>query len=244
MGKALFVLCVFVGPGTACAQSVSREALEKLKLPGIKINLEERCIDVDGEVCLAEGALELVACTKDSKEHESIVAVEAKAMQIHTALLLLGAKSGNPAMRKIVDEESGRWVDIPPRGGAVDVFLRFQNEKGMMVERPVRDFIKAVEESEPPARFPTHRFLFAGSLLHGAGSGPRQYLADRSGNVISLATFGDELLCLPEVHAHENGALLWAVDSTHLPEKGTKVIVRLRPVRKPVPQAESKIPKK
>ena len=78
-------------------------------------------------------------------------------------------------------------------------------------------------------RFPTDTFLFAGSRLVEVGTGPRAYLSDRSGNVISIATFGDELLCLPEVHSHQNGALAWQIDHRHLPEVGTQVTLRLRP---------------
>ena len=67
----------------------------------------------------------------------------------------------------------------------------------------------------------------------------QEYLADRSGHVISIATFGDELLCLPEVHSQDNGALMWRIDPTHLPKPGTKVTLRLRfqkaPASKPKP---------
>ena len=216
------------------------EALKKLKLPGVKINLKERCVDVDSFICLDHGALELVVCTKDTKEHESIIAVEAKVKHIHTALLLLGAKAGNPAMRKPVNKERTRWVHFPPEGGPVDVSVVFKNKQGKMVERPISDFIKAyVDEydgygQEAPSegeneKFPTNTFLFAGSILHGTGEGPRRYLADQSGNVVSLATFGDELLCLPGVNSHAAGAFAWQVDDTHLPEVGTKVKLRLRP---------------
>ena len=55
----------------------AQSALERLKLPGIKINLAERSVDVASEVCLDHGTLEFVACKKDSKEHESIVTIDA-----------------------------------------------------------------------------------------------------------------------------------------------------------------------
>jgi len=223
------------------------EALKKLKLPGVKINIKDRYVDVDGSICLDQGALELIACTKNSKEHESIIAVEAKAKHIHTALLLMGAKSGNPAMQKPVDKEKTRWIHVPPRGGPVDVFLVFKNKQGKEVERPISDFLEACSDEhdggqETPGeenddRFPTNTFLFAGSFLHGKGDGPRKYLADLSGNVISLATFGDELLCLPGIYAHTAGALVWQIDATHLPEVGTKVKLRLRPKISPTPDA-------
>jgi hypothetical protein len=47
--------------------------------------------------------------------------------------------------------------------------------------------------------------------------------------VISIATFGDELLCLPEVHSQDNDALMWQVNATNLPAVGSNVTLRLRP---------------
>ena len=217
-----------------------RAALEKLKLPGVKINLEEWCVDVESSVCLESGTLELIACIKDSKEHESVVVVEAKPSHIHTALLLIGARAGNPAMRKPIDKEGMRFVDLPPRGGAIDVFLVLKDETGKEVEKPISAFLTRAEhysgrpqDDEEEQDFPTHTFLFAGSILHGGeGEKPRIYVCDRSGNVISISTFGDELLCLPGIHAHANGALMWEIKPDSLPKVGTKVTLRLRPKMK------------
>jgi hypothetical protein len=219
------------------------EAIKKLKIPGMAINLEQRCLDIESRVCLEKGLLELVACTKGSKEHESIVAIEAKAVHVHTALLLLGAEAGNPAMRR-APQEDGAVQDVPPRGSAVDVLLVFPDKSGKLVEHPISEFIEraAAEEdvlSNPAAdkradrKFPTHTFLFAGSLLVEDGPGPRKYLSDVNGNVISIATFGDEMLCLPGVHTGEMNALEWQVKASALPAPGTKVTLRLRPQPKP-----------
>jgi hypothetical protein len=226
------------------------EALKKLKLPGVTINLKERCVDVASTVCLGEGALELVACTKDTKEHESVIMIEAVPKHVHTALLLIGAKPGNPAMRKPLDKEGTRWMDVPPAGGAVDVSVVYPDKDGKMVERPINDFIIANDEGPDgpanesseakPERFPTSTFVFAGSILHKPEDGPPQYIADGTGSVISITTFGDELLCLPDFHGRENGSLMWQIDSTHLPPVGTKVTLRLRPKlqEKPSPEGE------
>ena len=45
------------------------------------------------------------------------------------------------------------------------------------------------DEEDPEHKFP-HSFVFAGSHLRDKGSGPREYLSDLSGNVISISTFG------------------------------------------------------
>jgi hypothetical protein len=219
-----------------------------VKLPGIVIDFEKRLVDLEGKICLDKGFLELIACTKGSKEHESIVAVAARPMHIHTALLLLGATNGHPAMRKPVDEQKTRWVNVPPRGDSIDVFLVTTNKDGKLIEKPISDFIVRSNERvdevdgavisapdqtekrgvEKEARLP-HTFIFAGSHLHDSGKGPRQYLADLTGHVISIATFGDELLCLPFHQTQENNALTWRVKPDALPKVGTKITLRLRP---------------
>ncbi|MBK1855052.1 hypothetical protein JO972_08785 [Verrucomicrobiaceae bacterium 5K15] len=233
---------------TTSSESGSTESLEgalkKLKLPGVHINLKEHCVDVDGEICLDEGPLELLACTKNSKEHESIIAVGAMPRHIHTALLLMGSTPGNPAMQKPLSKQNGTWVHVPPRGAPVDVFIVFKNKQGIVVERPVCDLIKAysgkkkLRTKQKDSQFPTNTFLFAGSFLRNHGNGARKYLADMSGHVISIATFGDELLCLPRVYSHSTNSLEWQIDATHLPEVGTKVKLRLRPKVAPAPDAD------
>lgn len=220
-------------------QEEAKPDRKSLELPGLRIRLEERYVDVDATVCLRVGMLELIACTKDTKEHEAILSVHAKAAHIHAALLLIGAKPGNPAMRKPINEEQTRWVDLPPRGQEIDVFIVIEDEEGKLKEHPMSEFLvrsaedvnggPVTEEQKKDRRFPTHTFLFAGSHLWKHEDRPPRYLADDSGNVLSLATFGDELLCLPGVHAHENGGLVWEVDATHLPALDSKVILRLRP---------------
>lgn len=235
-------------PGKIAAKPVGKN----VKLPGLVINFRERCVDIEGSICLDRGFLELIACTKNSKEHESIVAVTARPMHIHTALLLLGANNGNPAMRKPVDEQKKRWIHVPPQGDPVDVFLVFKNSDGKMVEHSISEFVarsgKMSDEmkdadAKEDRKFP-NTFLFAGSHLRGDGPGPRTYLADQSGNVISIVTFGDELLCLPGVYAEGNDSLMWQVDADKLPKIGSKVTLRLRPQVKPAPKTGKTLPEK
>jgi len=217
---------------TASSQAVEKESQVKApELPGLKINLEEWCVDIEARTCLKEGMLELVACTKGTKEHESIVAVEAAARDIHAALLLLGAEAGRPAHSKSIGNSGTMWVPVPPSGGKVDVFLVFKDEKfGKSFEKPISEFMV----NEDGEIFPTHTFLFAGSeLISDKEGGVPQYLADRSGNVMSITTFGDEVLCLPDIQSHDNAALNWNIAGSKLPEIGTQVTLRLRPQTEP-----------
>jgi len=250
LGAALCVAALCLQPlaaeeasGAAGAEKVPADLAEKIRaiFPGITINAEERFVDVQSVVCLAEGYLEVIACAKDSREHESIVMVEGKPSHIHAALLLIGARPGNPAMRKPINEEGTRWVDIPPRGQAVKVSLLIPDEKGVMNERPISDFLAPTKDESglPEAagaaeKFPD-TFLFAGSHTHQEGEA-KTYIADVNGNVISISTFGDEVLCLAGHHAQENHALSWQIKPDSLPEIGTKVTLRLRPQAAPEEQ--------
>ncbi|MEX1048310.1 MAG: YdjY domain-containing protein [Akkermansiaceae bacterium] len=233
---------------TTAAQSppispAMRAAVEKLSLPGVKINLDQWCVDVASRVCLGEGLLELIACTEDTKEHESLIMVEAKPSHIHTALLLLGAKSGSPASQQAINPEMTRFRHNPPSGDPVEVFLVFKDPTGAETERPISDFIERAEghdthgdeagPEEVAEKFPAHTLLFAGSVIVAEGDGPHRYLSDSSGSVISLATFGDELLCLPGFHESSNEALAWQIATAHLPKLGSKLILRLRPQASP-----------
>ena len=232
-----FLPLLLVSPLLAEDPEPSGDSLANLKLPGVKVNLEKKSVDVTAAVCLREGSLEFIACTPDSKEHESIVVVKAKPSHIHTALLLLRAKPGHPAIRKMVgDEDNPRWIDIPPQGSPVTVSLVVPGKDGKPVEFPISDFVARIDydsdPEEPEVEDTTKRlqhFVFAGSHLYGKEGAPKTYLADTSGSVISLSTFGDELLCLPAVYANENQALQWEVNPKHLPKIGTEITLRLTP---------------
>src|SRR5690349_8959497 len=55
----------------------------------IWIDQKQKVVLVDGAVVLREGLLEMFACPKGTKEHESIVAVNCKVQFVHAALVAL-----------------------------------------------------------------------------------------------------------------------------------------------------------
>ena len=88
---------------------------------------------LDGTVCLREGQLEMFACTKGTKEHESILAVDTKAYAVHAGLLAVGAEVGTPVqfqptykpatgteidINLIWTDKNGRSIAIGPRIGS------------------------------------------------------------------------------------------------------------------------------
>ncbi|MBT8044246.1 MAG: prolyl oligopeptidase family serine peptidase, partial [Verrucomicrobiae bacterium] len=133
------------------------EPLKKLKLLGIDINLEGRYVDVDAEVCLTDGTLELVACTRDTKEHESIFIIDTRPILIHAALLLINAKPGQPA--GLIKTKNGKFFPVSAAGDEIKVSVISTQADGKTKEIPIRDVIRSTEE--PENKFPTSTFLFA-----------------------------------------------------------------------------------
>ena len=225
----------------------AKDALNKLNLPDIKLNLEEWSVDVLADVCLLEGVLELILCTDNSKEHESIFCTSARPLHIHTALLLMGSKPGNPAMKRVQQKKDVRWVSVDPTGDEIIVSVVFSDKDGVIREYPISDFVSPQSEAvavKEKKQFPDN-FIFAGSHLIAGAKGSKKYLCEDTGNVISVSTFGDELLCLSELSGHENDKLNWKVNSKLLPDLGNEVIIRLRSkVVRPVKKNKKSLNKK
>jgi hypothetical protein len=74
------------------------------------------------KVVLREGILEMFLCKAQTKEHESILAVDAEAFIIHAGLQVLGAEPGAPAR---FDEEFH-----PPTGPRIDIWVNWTDESG------------------------------------------------------------------------------------------------------------------
>lgn len=74
----------------------------------------------------------------------------------------------------------------------------------------------------------THHGFYVGAARYAREHG-WHLVADMSGHVITIATFGDEVLGLPGIHSHANGALMWQVDPDKIPAGGSKITLRLRP---------------
>jgi len=98
---------------------------------------------VKGEVVLRQGLLEMLCCPKQTKEHESVLSVDAQAYVIHTGLLALGAKAGQPV----------RYFPkyTPPAGQRIDIFLQWSDEKGKPHRVAAQEWI----------RYAIHRFYGA-----------------------------------------------------------------------------------
>lgn len=200
---------------------------------GVTINREKLYIDVEAKVCLRVGEfLEMFACTKDTREHESIVVVDAQPSTMHLGLLLLGLEPGKPLSYDVSVDPPKL---VPATGPKIGVYI-VQTIDGKEKETPANEWVK---DNKTGKKMKDNTWLFAGSA-QTTYEGKPLYLADVNGSVVSLVNFGDDLLTRDNQLTQDNAShdKVWAPNTDAIPKVGTKVILRLR-AEKPEPGEEA-----
>lgn len=191
------------------------------KLPHITVNREKGYVDVDAKVCLREGMLELIVTTVGGKEHEACFAILAKPRHVMVGLLVIGLKPGSPG--RFVGRGGDYW-QVNPSGDPVTVSVIYKKD-GKQIERPISDFVFNERTKKPLGR---SDFVFSGSRVVKA-DGKAHFAADIDGTVLSLVSFGSELMAYPIAASDSNELIEWVVHSKVMPEEATSVVIRLRP---------------
>jgi len=189
-------------------------------LPGIVVDLKAKEVRLEGTVCLQKGALELLICSKGTREHESVVVVQAKPSHVTFALSLLGLGHGQPGYRT----ESGAFS--PPAGAAVDILVRFSRPaadgKAETVEVPAWKLLRpsgSQSDLEQPLQW----------VYVGLAGKEDLVASDREGTVACLSNFAEAVLDVPFASTDVNADLLYEANPRIVPAVGTPVEVILRP---------------
>lgn len=196
------------------------------KLPGIKIDLTNKTVDIDSIVATPDAKwLELLACTKGTREHETILTVTSRPTHIHLALLMIGMEPGAPM--QWLNQGPDKPVKVVPASGAKIKITLIYEKDGKETHVPANQWILDVASKKP---LPDDIWLFAGSRM-GNEAGNKLYYADASGAVISLVNFGDDLLTRSNTNTDKDGNDHFAINPGLIPPKGTKVTIRLQPAK-------------
>ena len=206
------------------SQGESPDLVKLSKKHPVWLDTKRKAVVMDGEVCLREGQLEMFACPKGTKEHESIVAIDCLPEEVHAGLLAIGGKPGTPVR---FDPEY-----IPATGQVVDVFLLWKDAEGKTQQAKAQDWIKHMKTGKSME----NDFVFAGSgFWTDEETGKKHYQAN-GGDFICVSNFPTAMLDLPVKSSQANADLLFHAFTERVPPKGTKVRVVL------IPRAEKKGP--
>ena len=196
----------------------------------IWVDMKEKAVIVDGEVCLREGMLEMFACTRNTKEHEAIVSANTKAYLVHAALLSLGAEAGHPAQFQPSYK--------PPEGTEIEVLVRWKDDKGKMQTVHAQDWIKDMRTKKAM----TYPFVFGGSSFWtDPESGKKTYQAE-GGDFVCVSNFGSAMLDIPVKSSQSNEELEFEAFTEKIPPLGAPVRLVFKPKLKP--KGEGGVPKR
>ncbi len=120
----------------AAIQKLTKQAVPLNRQKTLFLDTKEKCLYLQGTVVLNAGLLEMLCCREQSKEHESIIAVNCKAFPIHTGLLALKAKPGKPV--------SFDPAYQPPTGEKIAIIVMYANKQGKLIQCDARQWVRTV----------------------------------------------------------------------------------------------------
>ena len=198
-------------------QTVTIEAKwKRLGKNQIWINHEDKQVMVRGRICLQEGPLEMFACPGRTKAHESVIATEARASEIHACLEALDFPAGKPVS----------WAPkyTPAEGPLVKILVGWQ-EGDKFVQVNAREMVKVSGTDKPLEK----DWVFGGSQIFTDNvSGEKIYYAD-SGEMVCLSNFSTAMLDVQLESSDAAGGLLFEANKEKIPAPNTKVYMTFAP---------------
>jgi hypothetical protein len=210
----------------AAADPANKDLVRLSEKGEIWLDLKRKAVVVDGQVCLRQGTLEMFACPKGTKEHESVVSLNCKAQEVHAGLLRVGALSGTPVKFDPVYK--------PATGSIIDVYVLWKDTDGKPRQVRAQEWVKNTKTGKPLE----YDWVFAGSgFWKDEETGQQRYQAE-AGDLICVSNFPSATLDLPIESSMANDSLLFTALTENIPAKATRVRVVLIP--RPAKKADDK----
>ncbi len=219
---ALTALLSSFSPQTLCAEEPASLKKPAQFGPGVRIDWQKRLVELDAEVVLRQGPLELLACSPQTREHESILRVHAKPLHVYQAMGLIGLTPGSPMK---FDERSKRWRR--PTGDSLMLSVRC-SAKGATSVVPIERWLRDAEHKKSPRHI---EWIFAGSRTLENG----KFGADLDGTVVCVVDFDTALIAVSDLHTADNEALWLEANTEAIPPVGTRCTLLIRGVSDAAP---------
>ena len=185
--------------------------------PVLWIDREGHRVILLGQVCQRGALLEMFACTRGTKEHESVVVIPTRAEFIHTALMAVGAEAGRPVQF--------HPEYVPASGTEIEIEVRWKDEAGKVRSARAQDWIRDMKTKKPM----TSSWVFAGSSYWTNEETDERFYQAESGDLICVSNFPSAMLDLPIESSQREGELLFEAFTENIPSLGTPVTIVLAP---------------
>jgi len=209
--------------------------------PGLVVDFKADRIELRCTVKHAPEPLEQIVCTPATRDHETLLTANILPSQLHGALMLLDLTPGSPGRFEMAADDTLRF--IPPTGDIIDLAIVVPNDDGTATVHQVESWMHRRGEGDDARMipFPDRTWVFSGSRMQDNPSwmdAPgRHYVADMTGSLVGLVTFGDEPVGLTTaIHADAGTRQAdWRPKRDVMPPDGTVVTLHLTPVRSKAP---------
>lgn len=199
---------------------------------------EEIWIDVNakevifaGHVCLNAGPLEMFICPAQTKEHESVISAHATALQVHLALVALGA---NPGKTTSWDPEYRAAY-----GPTIEITLKWKDsESGKTKTTSAKQWIRNVKTKKAMEQL----WVFGGSQFWDDPTSNHKVYYGDAGELICLSNFSTATIDLNIQSSQSNAGLLFEAFEENIPPLNTKVYAILKPGKRIEPKNPKKVP--
>lgn len=195
---------------------------EKGAFQDLWVDKKNKRVVLAGRICKRAGDMELFACFRRTKEHESIVSVQARAYAIHAVLVAMGIRPGRPV--QFFPEFR------PAEGPRMEVLVVWTDAKGKRHTVRAQEWLRNVKTKKAMEQ----DWVFGGSAFSKDPDGREVYLPV-FGDFICVSNFASAMFDIPINAPEDNASLLFEAFHERIPPAGTPValILQMKP-REPV----------
>jgi hypothetical protein len=207
--------------GSSCRAADAGNPGDKIgKMPHLEFDITQHWVRVECESLAVNAPLEFFCCLNGTNEHESVLRSGVRPSDLHTALLAIGLKPGEPMS---YSEATKRWA--PPHGPPLRISVEYEKD-GKTISYPAYRWLRDVKTKKECKSF---SWVFCGSRIMKDG----RYAADDTGYIVSIVNFDFVMIDIPEFASSNNDLLEWERNPDLMPEKGTKVWMVIEPTGLP-----------
>ncbi len=180
------------------------------KLGKLELDLNKKTITIYGKVNMSAGVIELLACTKVGKVHESLLVLDVEPIHLQTALILLGLE--------FVGGVRYQGDPITPKGDRVQIWIEW-NSGGKLIRHRAEDLIyNRIKQSSMEHT----GWVFTGSRMNNG-----IFMAQGSGTLITTYRDPDAIIDNPLPEGNDDTAYI--VNNKIAPPKGTEIKMIIMP---------------
>ena len=181
------------------------------ELGKVRLDKNNRTVSFPAVLNLSPGLIEYVVVTETGKIHESLFRTEAEPFQIHTAMLLLGAKGAGT-------NRFPEQANQPLPGNKVTIEVTWRMEGGARQNRRAEELVYNQQTKSTMSRGP---WIYNGSRMFDG-----TFVAQQDGSIVSLIEDPDALINNPRLGRESDE--IWEVKTNGLPPLNSPVEIKIK----------------